>query len=89
MMPLVTADLTRDKGRYTLALGVLGLAGTLGAALSTSVAGLIASAYGVAAAFWTLAAAGLVAVLLVFFAMPETRMGVTTAAVRRPWWRLG
>ena len=73
MLPLVAADLTRDSGRYTLALGVLGLAGALGAALSTAIAGLIATTWGVPAAFWTLACAGVVAVGLVLFAMPETR----------------
>jgi MFS family permease len=75
MLPLVTADLTRESGRYTLGLGVLGLAGTLGAALSTSVAGLVATAFGVAAAFWMLAGSGVVAVLLVAMTMPETRPG--------------
>jgi MFS family permease len=88
MFPLVTADLTRENGRYTFSLGVLGLAGTLGAALSTSVAGVIATAWGVKAAFWTLAAAGVVALALVVFAMPETRAGVLRKR-RGPWWRLG
>ncbi|MCC6716716.1 MAG: MFS transporter [Acetobacteraceae bacterium] len=74
MLPLVAADLTRENGRYTLSLGVFGLAGALGAALSTAVAGVIATAWGVKAAFWTLAAAGMVAVLLVLIAMPETRV---------------
>jgi len=73
MMPLVTADLTRETGRYTLSLGVLGLAGTLGAALSTTVAGLVATGFGAAAAFWVLAGAGVVALALVAVAMPETR----------------
>ncbi len=74
MLPLVAADLTRDNGRYTLSLGVLGLAGTLGAALSTSVAGVVATAFGVDAAFWMLAAAGVAALVLVAVAMPETRV---------------
>lgn len=87
MLPLVTADLTRDSGRYPLALGVLGLAGTLGAALSMSVAGVIATWYGVAAAFWVLAAAGVVAVLLVVVAMPETR-GPPAPGWRKRWWNL-
>jgi MFS family permease len=73
MMPLVTADLTRETGRYTLSLGVLGLAGTLGAALSTTVAGLVATGFGASAAFWVLAGAGVVALALVAMAMPETR----------------
>ena len=87
MLPLVAADLTRERGRYTLTLGALGLAGTLGAALSTTVAGLIATGFGVKAAFWTLAAAGCVAVALVALAMPETRHG-TARDRTRPWWRL-
>lgn len=87
MLPLVAADLTRESGRYTLSLGALGLAGTLGAALSTTVAGLIATGFGVKAAFWTLSAAGLVAVLVVALAMPETRPGPVRDRTR-PWWRL-
>ena len=87
MLPLVAADLTRASGRYTLSLGALGLAGTLGAALSTTVAGLVATAFGVKAAFWTLAAAGCVAVTLVALAMPETRHGPARDPAR-PWWRL-
>ena len=87
MLPLVAADLTRESGRFTLSLGALGLAGTLGAALSTSVAGLIATGFGVKAAFWTLSAAGLAAVTLVALAMPETRIGPARDR-GKPWWRL-
>ena len=87
MLPLVAADLTRERGRYTLTLGALGLAGTLGAALSTTVAGLIATGFGVKAAFWTLAAAGCVAVALVALAMPETRHGPARDPAK-PWWKL-
>jgi len=69
---------------------VLGLAGTLGAALSTTVAGLVATGWGVPAAFWTLAAAGVMALGLVLFAMPETRPPPSRGAraPSRPWWRL-
>jgi len=90
MLPLVTADLTRESGRYTLSLGVFGLAGTLGAALSTTVAGLVATGWGVPAAFWTLATAGVMALGLVLFAMPETRPPPSRGprARSRPWWRL-
>jgi MFS family permease len=87
LVPLVTADLTRENGRYTLSLGVLGLCGALGAALSTAVAGYVATRFGVAAAFWTLGTAGLAATVLVLLAMPETRQGGGRA--RRAWWRLG
>jgi MFS family permease len=91
LVPLVAADLTRGNGRYTLSLGVLGLCATLGAALSTAVAGVVATRFGVAAAFWTLGAAGVVATLLVVLAMPETRSHdeKRTDGRARGWWRLG
>ena len=72
LMPLVAADLTRRR-RYTLCLALLSLAATLGAALSTTIAGPIADRFGRPAAFATLAAIGLAATLLIAFAMPETQ----------------
>jgi hypothetical protein len=73
MLPLVAADLTRGTGRYNLCLGLLGLALTTGAGLSTTLAGAVATLGGKAAAFWLLSAIGLLAVLLVRGMMPETR----------------
>ncbi len=73
MMPLVAADLTRGTRRYTVCLGLLGLAATAGAALSTVLAGFVADRMGRPAAFLVLALAGLAATLLVAFALPETR----------------
>jgi MFS family permease len=72
MLPLVAADLTQGKGHYTLCLSLLGLAGGAGTAVSTALAGWTSDHYGRQAAFWVLAAAGLAAVALVGFAMPET-----------------
>ncbi len=74
MMPLVAADLTRDTGHYTLCLSLLGLAGGLGTAVSTAFAGWVNDSFGRSAAFWALAAAGMLAVALVALAMPETRL---------------
>jgi MFS family permease len=74
LMPLVAADLTRRR-RYTLCLALLSLAATLGAALSTTIAGPIADRFGRPAAFWALAGFGVAAVLLVAAAMPETKRG--------------
>jgi len=71
MMPLVAADVTRGKGHYTLCLSLLGLAGGAGTAISTALAGWTADRFGRSAAFWVLAGAGLLAVLLVALAMPE------------------
>lgn len=72
MLPLVAADLTRGTGRYNLCLGLLGFAGALGAAASTTFAGAVADTWGRSAAFAALSAAGLIAVVLLAAAMPET-----------------
>jgi MFS family permease len=72
MTPLVAADLTGGTRHYTLCLGLLGLAGTFGSALSTLFAGTIADRYGHPAAFLALAVAGTVSTLLLAAAMPET-----------------
>ena len=73
LTPLIVADVTRDTGAYTTALGIVGLAIGGGATLSTTAAGLISDAFGGAAAFLGLAAVGLGAALLVWVVMPETR----------------
>ena len=73
LTPLTVADITRDTGGYTTALGVVGLAIGGGATLSTTAAGLIADHLGSEAAFLGLAAVGLCATLLVGTLMPETR----------------
>jgi MFS family permease len=73
MLPLIAADVAGDKGRYNLCIGLFGLAAGIGATLSTATAGFIADHLGNTVSFMCLAAAGLAAVLLVWFAMPETR----------------
>jgi MFS family permease len=73
LTPLIVADITRDTGGYTTALGLVGLAIGGGATLSTTAAGLIADHFGSEAAFLGLAAVGLCATLLVGKVMPETR----------------
>ena len=72
LLPLVAADLTRGTNRFNLCMGVFGLATGIGATLSTAAGGAIAGWLGAGAAFVALAGAGLLAVLLVLFAMPET-----------------
>jgi predicted MFS family arabinose efflux permease len=73
MMPLIAADLTRETGHLNLAIGSIGLAAGLGATFSTTLAGLVADVLGPAYAFYGLAAAGALALALVFVAMPETK----------------
>jgi predicted MFS family arabinose efflux permease len=73
MIPLTAADLTRKTGYLNMAIGSFGLAASLGATFSTSLAGLIASRFGLTAAFLALSATGGVAFLAVLLLMPETR----------------
>ncbi len=72
LLPLIVADITHRGGRFNLALGMTGLAGGLGATLSTALAGRIADMAGLPAAFLALAAVGCGAVLTVWVFLPET-----------------
>ncbi|KAG0163108.1 hypothetical protein DFQ30_000732 [Apophysomyces sp. BC1015] len=80
MLPLIAADVAGGKGRYNLCIGVFGLAAGIGATLSTMLAGLAADRFGNGVSFIGLAAAGALAVLLVWLAMPETRESDVDAA---------
>ncbi len=80
LLPLVAADITRGTDRFNTCLGLLGLAVGIGATVSTTLAGFAADLFGQRAAFLVLAAAGLVALLLVRFALPETRPAGAAAA---------
>jgi MFS family permease len=83
LTPLIVADITRDTGGYTTALGLVGLAIGGGATLSTTAAGLVADHLGSKAVFLGLGAIGLCATLLVGIVMPETRpRGNHSAAIR-------
>jgi MFS family permease len=73
MFPLIAADITRGTSHFNLCMGVLGLALFLGAALSTTLGGWIADIGGVPLAFAVLTLVGVLAVLMVWLAMPETR----------------
>jgi predicted MFS family arabinose efflux permease len=73
MMPLLAADLTLGSSHFNLCMGFLGLALYLGAAVSTTLSGAIADEAGMQVAFLALAAIGLIGVVAVWFAMPETR----------------
>lgn len=81
LLPLMAADLTRGTERFTLCMGMFGLAAGLGATISTALAGYLADLYGNSAALWVLAAAGLSAVLLAVVALPETRPIATQRSV--------
>ena len=72
LLPLIVADITHRGGRFNLALGLTGLAGSLGATLGTTISGSIADRAGLPAAYLALAAAGLAAILVVWALLPET-----------------
>ncbi len=73
MIPLVVADITRGGGRFNLAIGIVGLAGGVGGALSTAIAGVLSDRIGEIATFIALGGAGLCACALLAAVMPETR----------------
>jgi len=73
LLPLVAADLTRGTNRFNLCLGLLGVAIGAGATISTTLAGTVSEQFGNPAAFLALAGSGMLSVLLVLVAMPETR----------------
>lgn len=97
LLPLIAADISRQRGHFNLTMGAIGVAVGAGAAASTALAGAIDDWLGNDAALLALAAVGLLATLVVWLVMPEsasnddsaaapdrvTEAGVTTAAVSR------
>ena len=75
LLALILADIMRGTGRYNAARGVVGTVQGIGGSASNAAAGLLVARAGYDAAFLALAAVGLVALLLVLAAMPETRPG--------------
>ncbi len=73
MFPLVVADVTRESGRFNLALGVVGSAMGIGAALSTTMAGYMVDHFGRGFAFMALAGVAAAGLALVCALLPETR----------------
>ncbi len=70
---IVIADLTKGTGHYNLAQGASGASWGLGAALSNGIAGYIVDSFGYSAAFLFLAACAVLAFLVFWFGVPETR----------------
>jgi len=73
LQPLIIADLTGRTGRFNLAQGFVGTVSGLGASLSTTLSGLIAGTFGLTAGFVAITAIGLIALLVVWGLMPETK----------------
>jgi MFS family permease len=73
IFPVVVADLMRGTGRFNVAQGAIITAQGIGAALSTTLAGIVVVHAGYSAAFLTLAAIAVVGLALCFFVMLETQ----------------
>lgn len=70
---LVIADVTAGSGRFNLAQGFVGMMSGLGASFSTTLSGLLAGIFGLAAGFISIAVVGLTALVLLTLLMPETK----------------
>jgi MFS family permease len=79
LLPLIAADIAHDRGHFNLTVGAIAVAGGAGTVASTTLAGAIDSFVGERAAFFTLAVAGVLATLLVWLIMPESRSGTPGA----------
>ena len=73
MTALIIADVTKGTGRFNLAQGIFGTLMGVGASLSPALSGLIVHQFGYVAGFASLAAEGLLAVLVVAAFLPETK----------------
>jgi MFS family permease len=73
LLPLIIADTTRGTGHFNLAQGVVGTAVGIGASFSTTLAGYLTDNFGSSTAFSGLAGIAVLALILVFLLMPETR----------------
>ena len=73
IFPVIVADLMRNTGRFNVAQGAVITAQSIGAALSTTLAGLVVVEAGYSAAFLTLGAVAAVGAVVCWFALPEAQ----------------
>jgi MFS family permease len=83
--PVIVAELMRNTGRFNVAQGAIITAQGIGAAFSTTLAGLIVVKAGYSAAFLTLGAIAAIGAAVCALALPETRE-IATQGSRR-WGR--
>jgi len=75
IFPVIVADLMRNTGRFNVAQGAVITAQSIGAALSTTLAGIVVVGAGYNAAFITLGAVAAIGAIVCLVALPETRHG--------------
>ena len=75
IFPVIVADLMRNTGRFNVAQGAVITAQSIGAALSTTLAGFVVVGAGYSAAFISLGIVAAVGAAICFLALPETRHG--------------
>ena len=75
LVPLVVADIMGGSGRFNLALGIVGTAVGVGAAMSTTLAGYAMDHFGGHLTFAFLASVAGCGLSLVWLMLPETRPG--------------
>jgi len=80
IMPVIVADLMRNTGRFNLAQGAVITAQSIGAALSTALAGLVVVHGGYSTAFLALGAIAAAAAVLCWLLLPETAPDLPAAA---------
>lgn len=72
------ADIERGKGRFNLALGFVGTAMGIGAAISTTMAGIVADKYGSSSALLLLSVIALIGFIICALFLPETKNSTGT-----------
>jgi predicted MFS family arabinose efflux permease len=72
IMPVIVADLMRNTGRFNVAQGAVITAQTIGAALSTALAGIVVVHAGYSAAFLTLGAIAAIGFAVCWLLLPDT-----------------
>jgi MFS family permease len=72
IFPVIVADLMRNTGRFNIAQGVVMSAQSIGAALSTTLAGIVVVKAGYSAAFLTLGAIAAGGFVICLLALPNT-----------------
>ena len=73
IFPVIVADLMRNTGRFNVAQGAVITAQSIGAALSTTLAGFVVVGAGYSAAFITLGAIAAIGAVICLLALPESR----------------